>query len=366
MKTHVAVLLLLVATAPVFAAKKMTIQELKQTLDSLNQAKKNDEQIATVLKEVELSEELSASTLTSFLPQSPGPETNEQMYVLEARSAMLKPPSSELPQLPPPDAAMQEALRDKAIGLLISSSKQLPTLTASKANSRFAHKIFNKSGDNIGVGDQSIMSLTSRYTDIVEMDQGVERTQTSGADPRLRRIAPTPEGGIAPAASLFLRQAHEDGNIHWLRWEIVNGIKTAAFSFAVNKEKSPYCVDYCCFPTHGQVGREDWKPFKKTVGVHGEFFVDPDSGTIVRFIDQAEFNGGDFIHVENTRIDYGHVDVNGRTYVLPQRSITQTEVVATGDFNEAGGPKMPRILLVSGYFNYRVAGSTEAGRKESR
>jgi hypothetical protein len=366
MKTHVAVLLLLVAITPVWAAKKMTVQELKQALDSLNQAKKTDEQVATVLKEVELTEELTASAVTSLLPESPGPETNEQVYVLEARSAMLKPPPSDLPQLAPPDVAMQTALQEKAIGLLVNSNKQFPSMAASKANSRFGHVTFRKSGTNIGVGDVSIMTLTSRYAETVEIDQGVERISASGADPRLRRVTPMPEGGTAPSASLILHQAAADGNIHWLRWEIVNGVRTSVFSFSVNKDKSPYGVDYCCFPTLGHVGREDYKPFKKTVGVHGEFFVDPDFGTIVRFINQAEFNPTDFVHREDTRIDYGPVAVGGNNYVLPVRSITQTEVIASGDFNATDGPKMPRVFVVSGYYDYHLAGFAQTAQKEAR
>ncbi len=50
------------------AAKKATVRELKDTFSSFLQAKKTDQEMATRLKEMELSEQLTLSTKTACLP----------------------------------------------------------------------------------------------------------------------------------------------------------------------------------------------------------------------------------------------------------------------------------------------------------
>jgi hypothetical protein len=288
MKRLIWILALLMLAAPARSAnKKITVQQLKDLLVSLQQAKKPDAEVASQLKQVELSEELTAAAMSNLLFASPGPLTSEQLCVLEARSSMLAPPPSDLPGLPSPDAGAQRAILDKAIGFAAKNDQQISHLTALKAVSRYGHiKAFSggvggatKWGTSRDFGDQSIMSLTSRYTETVEIDQGIEKVSASGVDQHLRRISPTSEGGTRPALSLILRQADEGGNIHWLRWETISGARAAVFSFAVDKRNALYSVDYCCFLTFGQVGGNDWKPFKKTVGLHGKFFIDPDTGT---------------------------------------------------------------------------------------
>jgi hypothetical protein len=113
MKRLISLLLLTACALPVWAAKKTSVQELKDTLISLNQNKKTDEEIATRLKDTEMSEELTRATLKDFAQYLPGPLSIEQMEVLEGRSALLPPPPSDLPNTPAPDVAAQKASSPK-------------------------------------------------------------------------------------------------------------------------------------------------------------------------------------------------------------------------------------------------------------
>jgi hypothetical protein len=99
----------------------------------------------------------------------------------------------------------------------------------------------------------------------------------------------------------------------------------------------------------------DWKPFKTIVGYHGEFFIDPDTGTVVRLVTQAALKPTDFVHQEDMRIDYGPVPVGNRTYMLPLDSFTITEVVPNGD-NYAARYSIRHTLFTAAYQNYRPAG----------
>ena len=91
------------AATPAWCAKKITVEELKNTLTTMHQANKSDADVAAALKQLELSEQLTRSTMNSLVADVPGPLSTEQIYVLEARSATLAPPASDIPPAAAPD-----------------------------------------------------------------------------------------------------------------------------------------------------------------------------------------------------------------------------------------------------------------------
>ena len=72
-------------------------------------------------------------------------------------------------------------------------------------------------------------------------------------------------------------------------------------------------------------------PFKATPGYQGEVFIDPDTGTVMRLIIEAEFKPTDLVQQENTRIDHASTEIGGTSYLVPVRSVVQTVVVSTGN-----------------------------------
>jgi hypothetical protein len=134
-------------------------------------------------------------------------------------------------------------------------------------------------------------------------------------------------------------------------------------------------VNYCCFPsTEVQSGiaaegtfkplpgeiqsLTSWKTFKKAVGYHGEIFIDPEKGTIVRAITIAEMKPSDFVHMELIRTDYGPVVVDGKEYEAPVGKFTINEVVPKGD-DGTGVFSVRHGLINVTYRNYRLAGTAQ-------
>jgi hypothetical protein len=365
----------------VWAAKKITIQELKQTLIDLQQARKGDEEVATRLKDVELSEELTLSAKKDLVQYVPGLLSIEQLDVLEGRSAILPPPASDLPTTPTPDVATQRAILAKTVNYVTNIYMQNPHLTAYKTTSRFqdgVESIRTNSGvassmPNIGRAwelPNMFMRMLGTHTEVVESDKGIERP------PVVKNKVPwgingqVSEGGTGPILSIILQEAAAGGKLHWLRWEMVGSKPAAVFAFQVDKKKSHYEVNYCCFPVTQDTGRmgyegtdanfqtgTDWKAFKTIVGYRGEFFIDPDTGIIRRVVTQAELKPTDFVHQEDMRIDYGPAEVAGKVYILPQDSFTITEVVPNGD-NYAARYSVRHTLFNVTYRNYQLAGAS--------
>jgi hypothetical protein len=355
--------LLLALSLPASSAgfKKLSVAQLQELLTGLHTANKSDERVSSELRSVELTEELTSATMHSMANLIPGPLSTEQMYVLEARSSMLAPPPTDVPADAPPDTATQQALLAKAYDYAAKTYAQLPPITANRMTARFqddVQSIQSFAGANIKtVNDQDPVSgearlairLMNTHEESVEIKNGVSQPITK------EKIAWGNNGLVAstlPPMPLpeLLQQIASNGNPTWLRWELVQGKQAAVFSFTIDKKKSRYALDYCCFPDTSSVGNvlysgstshpvnngnlstvSEWKPFAIKSGYHGELFLDPATGTVLRTIVQAEFKPSAFVHNEQIRVDYATLPVAGQPLTLPVRTFTLAEIVPNAD-----------------------------------
>jgi hypothetical protein len=389
------VLVLALVALPAWGAKKVTVADLKSTLETMHQAGKSDAEVANALKQLELTEELTRGMMNSLVADVPGPLSTEQIYVLEARSAALPPPASDIPTTAAPDGAAQKALLDKAADYVTKTYAQLPALTATKTTIRFQDNVeaaAPSSGLSGGATDVTTgSSFVSAYQFIhyinstdshVASDHGAEKQPSEkdktpwGANKMIALQAPEPNLG-----SVF-SEAQSAGDMKFVRWELVNGKQAAVFSFDVPKKKGKFPVAVCCFPDVEQAGSvhftsasvggangsggggasgnfqtsTNWKDYKNTTSYHGEIFIDADSGIVVRMITMADLKPSDVVHQVEERIDYGPVTVGGKMMVLPGRTIINTEVVPNGDSGSAGKYSVRRTLFTSEYKDYQLAG----------
>jgi len=64
------------------------------------------------------------------------------------------------------------------------------------------------------------------------------------------------------------------------------------------------------------------------------------------------------VHRVDTRIDYGPETIEGKTLIVPAKSIVNTEVVPNGE-SGAGTYTTRCTLFTSEYKNYQLAGSAQ-------
>ena len=391
------VLALLIAAAPAWCAKKITVAQLEEMLRSMQQDRKSDEDIATALKQIELSQELTRTRMNGLVSLVPGPRATEQVYVLEARSAILAPPDEDLPSAPAPDAAEQKSILDKAASYVTTVYQQLPSLAATRTTLRFqdnVEAVASNSGTQGSAKDvvtsagfsnpATFIHFINSSESLVVSDHGAEKLPPEkekihwGANSMIALQEPSPNLGHV------FREAQEAGTIKWLRWQFVNKKQMAVFSFGVPEKKSKMAVNVCCFPRVRQTGvatfytsmtaqalgdggggpgggvagnfqtNTDWHNYKSTVPYHGQFFVDPMSGIVVRMITEGEFNPTDVVHELDTRIDYGAVKAGARLLVAPVQTFVSTVVVPNGD-SGSGTYTTRCTLFMSEYKDYRPA-----------
>jgi hypothetical protein len=362
------------AASPAWAAKKVTVQQLKDLLVSMQQYKKTDEDTANHLKEIELNEELTGSTANSLKSYLPGPLSGVQVEILKEQSAFLAPPATDLPAIPASDAAAQQAILAKAADFASRVYAQNPHLSVTKTMLRFEDHVITT--DSSGFHNNNLLlgpiQLFDNQVDPVETDKGVEQAAVSRAKTKWGENGEISEGVPGTNLGDLFLGASSSGKFEWLRWQMIDGRQTAVFSFAVEKEKSHLDVSYCCFPktttttnvanispevTVGDIQSvSTWEPFKKVVGYHGEFFINPDTGIVVRVITRAEMKPTDLVFREDRRIDYGPVVLAGKAYLLPRFSITAMVAVPNGDNNTATCTIRHTLFLAS-YQNYKLAGA---------
>jgi hypothetical protein len=379
----------------------MTVQELKETLISFQQARKTDQEVATKLQEMELSEELTVGAMNSLLNYVQGPLSTLQIYVLETRSADLIPPASDLPSIPAPSVEAQRLILAKAASYVTSTYQQLPMLTATRTTLRFQDNMETVAASSGVSGSATEVDISSGLSSpasfmhyinsaqaTVVSEHGAEKPPPGkdktlwGANKMIALEEPAPSLGV------IFPESQAAGNIQWLRWELVNGKRAAVYSFAVPRTTSRFTVNVCCFPKITEAGiarfynsmdasvvagneaagggsggvagnfqtTTDWRDYKAIVPYHGEFFIDPDSGIVVRMITEAELNPSELVRHVDTRIDYGPVNAGARLLVAPVKTFVNTEVVPKGD-SGAGSYSTRRTLFTSEYKDYRVGGA---------
>ena len=106
MRKFIFLVALISITIPAVAVKPVTVEQLHKLLDAQRTANKRDDEIAKELISLQLTEQLTAVTLSQLTKEmQPGPKTSEALDLLADSSGLLPPPASEALTLPKPDTA---------------------------------------------------------------------------------------------------------------------------------------------------------------------------------------------------------------------------------------------------------------------
>jgi hypothetical protein len=380
----------LLIALPGWAAARVTVGELDSLLAEMHTQNKGDDATANKLKELVLVEQLTEPVMNSFARYEPGPETIVQIHVLALESALLPPPGTDLPTTPAPDQATQKAIMSRAIDYVAQDFTHLPRFTADKSTARYQNgedyvRTSTGAGSQMAHSDLGLnpanqyMRYLGEHSTPIAVEGGIElaRAKAKGADPASQN-GQISQGGPGPVLAVVLMDASK-GLVSWLRWQTVGGKQTAVFGFAVDRKHSHYQVNYCCFPKSEDVGSHigaspggvatgpgggqpsaanygvstSFETFKTTPGYHGELFIDPETGAIVRLTLQAELKPTDFVQQEDTRVDYAPVEIAGKHYFVPFGSRIPTTVVPSGQSYQKVATR--RTLFDIKYSNYQPA-----------
>lgn len=365
--------LLIAATLPAFAARPVTVEQLEQILAAQKSAHKGDVESAKQIGSLELTEQLTPLKLDEVIANwRPGVKTAEVLGMLADASAALAPPPSEIPSVAKPDIATQRAMMSAAIQYVSATLRHLPDFLATRVTRSFddSPTVVGHSG----FAPHAEMHLVGTFNRTVTYRNGWEVLDSTASGSK-HGGAVGPEGmstwgEFGPVLGIILTDAVK-GKLMWSRWERTAFGQAAVFHFAIPQEASHYIVDFCCVwkalsaggPNSGNQVNADADfnneqiSYHGTPAYHGDLYVDPMTGSILRVALEAELKETNVITRAAIVVQYGKVDIGGSTFLCPVHS-----VAISVDQNRAGtaigGETQVTRINETSFTDYHRFGST--------
>ena len=356
------ILVTLLVGHPLLAANRVTVDQLKQILAAQRAANKSDETIARQLGSYELTEQLTPQTLSHMSAElHPGPKTAQAIDLLADFSTFLPPPQKEIPDVPPPEMMAQRAMINSAIQYIVKTLRHLPDFLATRTTRSFDDSplVIGHSG----YAPNADLHLVGTFTRPVTYRDGREVLDSVDSNGEKHKAAAGPAGlttwgEFGPVLGIVLSDAAK-GRITWSRWQNLPDGRVAVFRFQVPKEASHYLVDYCCVwqALNDQGSSGTPLAYHGSPGYHGDLYVDPATGAILRIVLETELSGNDLITRAAISVQYATVEIGGSPFICPVSSLA-----VSGDRNRPGksiGDAMPvtRVNEVQ-FTDYHRFGST--------
>jgi hypothetical protein len=304
---------------PNTVVKPVTITQLNHVLAAAHG--KRDKDLARELSGLELTDRMSPAQLSARSAEVKGVRSRQALIAMADASAFLSPPVTDIPADLPPDSATQQRILSLAVDYLGKTIPKLPNLFATRTTLRYEEEPehYDQTGHK-RIGYEP-MHLTDNSKATVFYRDGKEVVEAAAK----KRSGPRPQdrylethGTFGPILGMVILDAVAAQN-HWAwtRWERSAGTTRAVFRYAIPEEKSHYRVEYCCMPETDGI-----TIFRNVTGYHGEIAIDPASGAILRMEITAELKPSMPIHMSQTLVEYGPVQIGGSTYICPVRSVS--------------------------------------------
>lgn len=325
------VLLLALAALPLGAAEKVTVRQLQTVIASAQAAGDSDGKIARRIDKMTLTERLTDATLSALLQVTPlkplGVETRRELQIQADRSAFLEPPVSELPDAPQPAMSGQKLMIARAINYTAGFIRNLPDFICTEVIRRLDDdptrpRDKTEKWKHIRLRDTLVQQLTFNHGKESPLIQTVNGRPY---DRKQEMMGMVTQGEFGNMLSLMLL-GNSALKAWWSHWETIDGKRLAVFHYAVDRAHSQYAVSYCCHVIRSPRGNV--LPSTITVAFRGEIFLDAASGKIYRLTWQAAHIPSGFpTRQMSTLVEYRPVDIGGRSYMCPLKSISVSDSV---------------------------------------
>ena len=349
---------------PSFAARRVSVHELEQILNTANA--EHDDELAKQLSGLELSERLSSNLLSFWKSRLRGKKSIAALVTLADESAFLDPPAAVILSDPAPDHGMQRQMILRTVRYLKEVTPKLPDFFAIRTTTQYEQPSPQKAATwKTAPSDQLLREAVTEKTTLryrnghEEQDRGKEKRASLSANRGNLDLI----GVFSPILGSVLADATRGESILiWSHWEQGERGREAVFRYFVRSDNPHYNVTYCCL-----VGG---RTFLTSPRYLGEMTIDPVTGAIFRLTIEASLG---WIHEPNlspvlpakgaaTMIEYGPVEIGGKEYICPQRSVvtmrvrTVTTLTNWGQTFEIYAPYETRLNDIV-YTNYHKFGA---------
>lgn len=321
--------LLLAAEPP---STQVSLEQL--TNAAVDLSRDSDAGAAQHLAALDLTERIDISHLSKLLAMMPGEKSRTALMLVADKAAFLGSPSSAIGDDPTPDAGATRAMLVKVVNYVNTTNRQLPNLMAERTTTGFEDRPSEDALEATGVVSYSYLPLhwMGRSTvpvtyrdrkEVVDEKAGKGKKEGAGIGGLVT------SGEFGPVLSIVVGDALK-GQITWARWERGNGERVAVFHFEVPEQKSNYRLQFCCVVEgYDSNGIPDMEKFDERAGYHGEIAFNPEDGSVLRLTAIAEMPAGGLVPHAGFGIEYGPVDIGGRSYICPLHGVAMLQAHTT-------------------------------------
>jgi VWFA-related protein len=299
--------------APDPAIHKLTVAEL----DALLHAGENapDADLARQLAGAELTERASGAEIAQWSEEVKGRKSREALLAVADASAFRDPPAARVLPDAAPDEKTQKQMTRLALEYLDQTIPRLPNFFARRTASSYEETPAFYLGDGKFTTPEPLHIVDTAKTTVL-FRNGAEVVDAKAVRRGLEKGAMGTYGTFGPI--LGAARAALTTGVSWSRWEKnESGDRLAVFRYRVPNGVSRYEVTGCCVADgDGTMG------FSRMTGYHGEIAIDPGSGALRRVQVEADLAGFVPLDRADIMVTYGPVDIGGKTYICPQRSVS--------------------------------------------
>lgn len=284
------------------ALRLVTAAELNDWVQQLKG--KRDGEAAKAIERLQLTERLSTPKLAALSAELPGTKSKNALMAVGDASVFLDPPADEIPQKPAPELAEQKQMMLLVVDYLKQVIPKLPNIYANRLTTSF--EVVWTSKDRRDSHNPGGLRPAGQFKATVYVRSGKEVVHADGA----QEHGLLTRGTFGPILSTVILDVAHSNTMQWGRWEGGPDGPLAVFRWQVGQADSHYAVLGSGEP--GVLGPSAY---------HGEIGIDPNSGTILRLVLEADPALGSSMDRADIMVEYGSVAIGGKTYTCPVHSV---------------------------------------------
>ena len=292
--------------------RDMTAGRLLDAVRSALSAKTADADIATLVRDTHLSEQLPDEAVEELQSEGAGPETAEELGRQRDLTRKLAPPAEKLKLFDaPPEPGDEEQAR-----VLVKARELALQYTASLPDFLCTERVRRYEGSK-----QEVWRLADTLKIDVAFSEKGERYKPLEVNGRVTTKTLGELGGFRPTGEFgsllkWIFDPQSAAAFHWEHWTNLRGRPAYVFSYRIDKAHSHYSMN--------------WKTASKTysgvAGMRGLVYLDRETNQIMRFSDEADGIPSNWPLLGTPAVlDYDYADVGGRRFLLPRRVDSRVE-----------------------------------------
>jgi hypothetical protein len=295
--------LLLCSSVLALPQMRMSVEQLRQFVQSAIKLKQDDRQVADYLRKVKLTNQLDDQTVEDLQGLGAGPKTVAALRILSEASGSLPkapppPPAPVYHPPPPPSSEEQARVLDAAREYALSYSTRLPDFICTQVTRRFV----DPTGHSGWYAADVITERLSYY-------EQHENYKVVMVNSKPTEVDHEKLGGAISSGewASMMREIFDPATgtrFEWERWATLRGRRTHVYNYFVSQDRSKYDIRV---PDRHVI-----------VAYKGLAYVDKETNAIAKITMQAVDVPSDFpVQEVQIGLDYDKTDISGHSFVLP-------------------------------------------------